>query len=34
MAHTIDPVFLSELTGWLEQAVVSGAAEQPPQSVE
>jgi phospholipase/carboxylesterase len=29
MAHTIDPVFLSELTGWLGQAVVSGAAEQP-----
>jgi phospholipase/carboxylesterase len=28
MAHTIDPTFLSELTGWLGQTVDSGAAEQ------
>jgi phospholipase/carboxylesterase len=28
MAHTIDPRFLSELTGWLGQTVESGAAEQ------
>jgi phospholipase/carboxylesterase len=29
MAHTIDPAFLSELAGWVGQAVGSGAAEQP-----
>ena len=34
MAHTIDPAFLRELPGWLQGALNSAAAEQPPQPVD
>src|SRR5687767_14182434 len=34
MPHTIDPVFLRELSGWVNETVASAAAEDPAQSVE
>ena len=34
MPHTIDPVFLRELSGWVSETVASAAAEDPAQSVE